>query len=91
MIKPLWKTEKLAILDAVIEADFNPQQAAKGLKIGKTSLYRKLKLWGIRTPFDTRREGQGIAYSVFNQRCQDIRAAAEKLREELKTTKTEYT
>ena len=47
-ITPLWKVEKAAILSALQKLNGDKILAARKLGIGKTTLYRKLKEYGIR-------------------------------------------
>jgi DNA-binding NtrC family response regulator len=46
-IKPLWELEKQAILNALEELNGDKLLTATKLGIGKTTLYRKLKKYGI--------------------------------------------
>ncbi len=46
-ILPLWQTKKAAILAAIKRLDGNVSLAAEKLEIGKTTLYRKLKEYGV--------------------------------------------
>ena len=46
-IKPLWQVEKQAIINALEIFNGDKVQAAHSLGIGKTTLYRKLKVYGI--------------------------------------------
>ena len=47
-VEPLWKVEKAAILSALKTLNGDKILAARKLGIGKTTLYRKLKDYGIR-------------------------------------------
>lgn len=45
-IEPLEEVEKREVLRAVMNCHGDTLKAAKALKIGKTTIYRKLKQWG---------------------------------------------
>jgi transcriptional regulator of acetoin/glycerol metabolism len=47
-IRPLWQMEKAAIIAALEKLNGDKLMAATKLGIGKTTLYRKLKKYGIR-------------------------------------------
>jgi hypothetical protein len=51
MIPPLDETVRRAVLDAVDKCDGNVMLAAKCLGVGKTTLYRYLRLWGWISPY----------------------------------------
>ena len=50
VIPPLEETIRRAVLDALDKCEGNIVLAAKCLKIGKTTLYRRLRKWGWSTP-----------------------------------------
>jgi hypothetical protein len=50
MIPPLEETIRRAVLDALDKCEGNVMLAAKCLKVGKTTLYRYLRLWGWTSP-----------------------------------------
>lgn len=56
MIRPLETVEKIAVLSAIVEIDFDVQDAANKLGISSRTIYRLLKRWELFRP-----KGKGIS------------------------------
>jgi DNA-binding IclR family transcriptional regulator len=80
-IKPLELTVKLAILQAIEEAGFNVPLAARGLRVGKGTVYRYLRDWGLEPPLysgDAHGRytfGAKVLRSDYMERCRLIHQA----------------
>jgi transposase-like protein len=75
---PLEVYEKIAVLEAIVENDYDVVRAARLLRVAPNTLYRKLSRWGLTSPMWSR--GKQVLRRDFLDRCEAIQEALRQLR-----------
>lgn len=65
--------KKLAVLSAVVRLGFDLVGAAEELGMGKATIYRLFKRWGLEPPMASR--GGSVMRSIYKSRCDAIISA----------------
>jgi Bacterial regulatory protein, Fis family len=75
----LAKIEKIAVLQAIVQSRYDLRAAARGLVVGRTTLYRKLRQWNLTPPMFAARAGARVLRKDFVNRCEAIREALKEV------------
>jgi hypothetical protein len=89
--RPLAEVKREAILRALVNAGFDVQRAALDLRIGKSTLYRHLRRYGLVPPmFSPKGPNAKVPRREFTKRCSAIRNALKEVSEMSKQPSNSY-
>jgi Bacterial regulatory protein, Fis family len=71
-MRPLELTEKIAILEALVECHYDVLAASNVLRVTTSTIYRKLRRWGLMPPMFSPTPGGKVLRKDFLDRCAAI-------------------
>jgi len=76
-MKPLAEVLKATILEALVESGYSVERAAKGLDVSRSTMYRKLRRWGLCAPMAG--GGGSVPRRDYVRRCDAIQKEASEM------------
>lgn len=76
--------EKVTILDALVTGRYSVRLASEALGLSRTTVYAKLRRWGLTSPMFSNRAGRSVLRKEYHERCQAIRRALDEARDQVR-------
>lgn len=82
--RPLEVVEKVTVLDSLVRGRFSVRVASEALGLSRTTVYAKLRRWGLTSPMFSDRAGRRVLRKEYHERCQAIRRALDEARDQVR-------